>query len=249
MCRYLQAHSAYLKDYDAVARRGNADLDFNFVDKAAAKASLCKDSIPKVAPVNILGKTKFIPAPRVAGSKNDSIFSQRSNGSGGQTGSTGNLLGSLSGKENEVLADLNNIIEHQKADKNPQLEILRAERDFYYSKLRDIDHILDVFTDNNAEALINNIREVLYLTPEKIAIVCENGDIKIKSKAEDDVESKENRDYEGPFIVSSTSNVKDRSGKTTKQSQRGGGEIMVIEDEESGQEILNAGSSVLKGHR
>lgn len=69
------------------------------------------------------------------------------------------------------------MIERQKTEKNPQLEILRSERDFYYSKLRDIDHIIDVYKDTNVDTLIANIREVLYMTPDKLAIVCEDGNI------------------------------------------------------------------------
>ena len=248
MRRYLQANSTYLKDYDAVARRGDIELDFNFIEKASAKASTCKDSVSKGASFGAPGKPKSITAPKLAGFKNDSMCSLRSNGSGGNGGSAGNLFASLSAKDTEALADLSNMIERQKADKNPQLEILKAERDFYYSKLRDIDHMLDVRADNNMEVLISNIREILYLTPEKIAIVCENGDIKIKNKLEDDLESKENRDIEDIVVMSSNNVVKGRGGRNTGQAQRGG-EIMVIEDEESGQDVLDAINNASKERR
>lgn len=61
-------------------------------------------------------------------------------------------------------------------------DLLKSERDFYYSKLRDIDHLLDVCKDASAETLAQSIRELLYLPPEKIAMVSEEGKILIKTK-------------------------------------------------------------------
>ena len=80
--------------------------------------------------------------------------------------------------------DITNFIEKQKNDveKSPQFEIVKAERDFYYSKLKDIDHIIDVYKSSDTETLIKSIREVLYLQPEEIAIVCEDGSVKIKNR-------------------------------------------------------------------
>lgn len=57
------------------------------------------------------------------------------------------------------------------------MEILRSERDFYYSKLKDIDHIIDVYAESSVETLISNLKEILYMTPDKIAIVCEDGNV------------------------------------------------------------------------
>jgi len=45
--------------------------------------------------------------------------------------------------------------------------------------------VLDSFTGNNVESLIANIRELLYHPPEKIAIVLEDGNVKIKNKNDD----------------------------------------------------------------
>lgn len=215
MYRYFQTHCPNWKDYDPVARRGNIELDLGFVDRVSTKPSVVKESLTKIPSASNL-KAKSILAPRLTNTKNDSILSQRSG-----YGQEKNMFSGLPMKENEILSDLNNMIERQKADKNPQLEILRAERDFYYSKLRDIDHILDVYTGTSIENLMNNIREVLYLTPEKIAIVCEDGDIKIKNKNEDDIDDKENRgEGESPSKMG-----KPKQGLRSK-------DVMVIEDDD-----------------
>lgn len=251
MRKFVQTNCAAPKDYDPIARRGNLELDFNFTEKVSTKPSTCKESVTK-APSFLTSKPKSIPAPRLTNLKNDSMYSQRSGGSGsGQGGSTSNLFANLTGKENEILADLNNMIERQKADKNPQLEILRAERDFYYSKLRDIDHLLDVFTGTNVETLTNNIRELLYLTPEKIAIVCEDGDIKIRNKNESDMdagkENKEDDDIIMMDIVNTASVAKDRAGKASQVAHSK--EVMVIEDDSSVEEIpAGVNNSANNGH-
>lgn len=227
MHRYFQAHCASWKDYDPVARRGNIEPDLNFVDKVSiAKPSVCKDSVTKI-PAIPNSKPKSILAPRSAGLRDNSMLSQRSGINGSMhNGSASNLFSNLLPKDNEILSDLHNMIERQKADKNPQLEILRAERDFYYSKLRDIDHILDVFQGNNIELLMNNIREVLYLTPEKIAIVCEDGNVKIKNKNDDERgDDKENKTEEELLLDN-----RDRGAKPTQTGSRK--EVMIIEDDE-----------------
>lgn len=224
MHRYFQAHCTSWKDYDAIARRGNIEPDLNFVDKASiAKASVCKESVAKF-PAVPNSKPKSILAPRSAGLRDNALLSQRSGSM--QGGSTSNLFSNLMPKDNEILSDLHNMIERQKADKNPQLEILRAERDFYYSKLRDIDHILDVFAGNNIELLMNNIREVLYLTPEKIAIVCEDGNVKIQNKNDDERgDNKENRDENLLFD-------QDFDTKPSQSQPGNRKEFMLIEDDE-----------------
>jgi len=231
MRKFVQTNANSWKEYDPVARRGNHDTDFTFVEKATTvgKPSVCKESVTKaVASQSFTGKPKSILAPRMTNLKNDSMYSQRSSEGGSMHGgSTSNLFTNLTPAENKVLSDLNNMIERQKADKNPQLEILRSERDFYYSKLRDIDHVLDMYKGNSVEALMNTIREVLYLTPEKIVIVCEDGDIKIKNKIEENDENqKENRgDDDGEQPSPLMGKLEERAGKTMR-----GDDFMVIED-------------------
>jgi len=227
MRRFVVANVPAFKEYDAFARRGNIEIDFSFNEKASVKPSVSKESLAKGQ--GLMSKPKSILAPRQPGLKNDSMYSQRSSENGStHGGSTSNLFSNLPAGESKVLMDLHNMIERQKADKNPQLEILRAERDFYYSKLRDIDHILDVYNpSNNVENLINNIREILYLTPEKIAIVCEDGDIKIRNKA-DDGEGKENEDE---------MMGENKEYEEVKNVQQRGNDVMVIEEDISLEEI------------
>ena len=228
MRRFVCANAPGFKEYDSVSRRGNIEIDFGFNEKASVKPSTSKDSLAKGAA--FMSKSKSILAPRQPGLKNDSMYSQRSSENGStHGGSTSNLFSNLPPGESKVLMDLHNMIERQKADKNPQLEILRAERDFYYSKLRDIDHILDVYTSNNVENLINNIREILYLTPEKIAIVCEDGDIKIRNKVDDDGKENENEEE-----VTMGEQKMQEEGKSAPQR---GNDVMVIEEDISLEEI------------
>ena len=52
---------------------------------------------------------------------------------------------------------------------------MKSERDFYYQKIKDIDHVLDVYKESSVETLIQTIKEILYLPPDKIAMVTDNG--------------------------------------------------------------------------
>lgn len=59
---------------------------------------------------------------------------------------------------------------------------MKSERDFYFSKLKDIDQIIDVYKDTSVENLIQAVKEILYLPPEKIAIITDEGNVRIKGK-------------------------------------------------------------------
>jgi anionic cell wall polymer biosynthesis LytR-Cps2A-Psr (LCP) family protein len=52
---------------------------------------------------------------------------------------------------------------------------MKSERDFYYQKVKDIDHILDVYKEASVDTLIQTIKEILYLPPDKIAMVTDSG--------------------------------------------------------------------------
>ena len=69
---------------------------------------------------------------------------------------------------------------------------MKSERDFYFSKLRDIDHFLDVYKDSSVDTLIQTIKEILYLPPEKISMVTDTGKVVIKGKDDDQFDQKEN---------------------------------------------------------
>lgn len=73
-----------------------------------------------------------------------------------------------------------------------QFDQMKSERDFYYQKVRDIDHVLDVYKESSVETLIQTIKEILYLPPDKIAMVTDNGQVVIKGAYEDDFNQKEN---------------------------------------------------------
>lgn len=69
---------------------------------------------------------------------------------------------------------------------------MKSERDFYFSKLRDVDHFLDVYKDASVDSMIQAIKEILYLPPEKISMVTEGGKVVIKGKEDDQFDQKEN---------------------------------------------------------
>lgn len=60
---------------------------------------------------------------------------------------------------------------------------VRNERDFYYGKLRDIDHYLDVFDrDVGVETLAKYIRDIVYSMPEQEVRIEEDGEVIIRRK-------------------------------------------------------------------
>lgn len=196
MLKFVQANTSNIAEYDSVIRRGNTESDFMFTEKptTSAKPSITKD--PSKSSL-VKCKPSGIPAPKHFAFKSDSLNNSKTTigGSYSNSNSMANLHQNLGHKDSEILTDITNFIDKQKADveKSPQFEIVRAERDFYYSKLRDIDHILDVYKGADVDALMRSIREVLYLQPEEIAIVCEDGNIKIKNRDnEDDAMKEEN---------------------------------------------------------
>lgn len=83
-------------------------------------------------------------------------------------------------------------IDPKTVQKLAQWDQMKSERDFYYSKLKDIDHVLDVYKDASVDTLIQTIKEVLYLPPEKIAMVTDSGNVVIKGAEDDDFNQKEN---------------------------------------------------------
>ena len=96
-----------------------------------------------------------------------------------------------------------------------QFDLMKSERDFYFSKLRDIDHFLDVYKDSSVDTLIQTIKEILYLPPEKISMVTDTGKVVIKGKDDDQFDQKENinanflNDEEGENMAFSFDNNED----------------------------------------
>lgn len=206
MLKFVQANCTINPaEYDAVARRGNAENELIAVEKSnnLQKPTLVKDP-SKGSLAKLPGKPAGLPMPQsftsLTGAKTNPGLGSRSN-----TSSTTNLQ-TFGQKEADVLTDITNFLERQKIDveKSPLFENMRSERDFYYSKLRDIDHVLDNYKGSDAETLIKSIRDILYLLPEDIAIVCEDGTVKIKTREnEDDVmkEEKVTKNLESQMVI------------------------------------------------
>lgn len=61
---------------------------------------------------------------------------------------------------------------------------MKSERDFYYNKLKDIDHVLDIYRDSSVDMLIQTIKDIIYISPDKIGIVNEQGRFVVKGDKE-----------------------------------------------------------------
>lgn len=91
----------------------------------------------------------------------------------------------LSNKENELLEKI-------KDEKYLHYDVLKAEREFFFGKLRDIDHLLDNFDRNKTmEEMVGAIRSVLYMTPNKIVVIGEDGSLKFEETNENILNLKE----------------------------------------------------------
>lgn len=63
-------------------------------------------------------------------------------------------------------------------------DLMKTERDYYFSKLRDIDAVLDAYKDSNVETLIQTIRDIIYLPQDKIGLVTSEGHLIVKGENE-----------------------------------------------------------------
>ena len=62
-----------------------------------------------------------------------------------------------------------------KTQKSPLFYNLKAERDHFWIKLREIDTLVELSTDTEIEILKQKIREILYCTPQQVPSVLDNG--------------------------------------------------------------------------
>eukprot|EP01016_Furgasonia_blochmanni_P026494 TRINITY_DN28125_c0_g1_i1.p1 TRINITY_DN28125_c0_g1~~TRINITY_DN28125_c0_g1_i1.p1 ORF type:complete len:328 (-),score=76.12 TRINITY_DN28125_c0_g1_i1:53-997(-) len=187
MRKYFDANYSQ-REYDAVARRNTTETDFTFIDKIGSKSSVNKESVTKSSSQSVMNTSKgsiskgMIPIPKSFLMRGDT----REGGSTlAKTNSSSSLGISVANKENDILNIVNPGDKHR-FERNCQYDLLKSERDFFYSKLRDIDHMLDVFKEKDVDKLTQCIRDILYLTPERIAIVMEDGTLKIQTKSSDD---------------------------------------------------------------
>lgn len=63
------------------------------------------------------------------------------------------------------------------------MDTLEKERDFYFSKLRDIEVFIQANTSQSNE-VVQNILKILYASEEEKIIIGENGDLTIQGNDE-----------------------------------------------------------------
>ena len=158
-----------IKDYNPQTRRNNVEIDLTYLEKINTKPLNGKDST---------GKNMLI-APR---NSSRELLSNRPM----SLNKNCSNLSFLSNKEN------NEILEKLKDEKQAHYDILKAEREFFFGKLRDVDHLLDNFDrGKNVEDLAGAIRSILYMTPEKTVVILADGNLKIEENQENILNIKE----------------------------------------------------------
>ncbi|XP_074641811.1 microtubule-associated protein RP/EB family member 3-like [Tubulanus polymorphus] len=131
------------KEYDAVARRGGAPLiDNPGGSRVKPVASVTKRPSPKAA----------MPPRQTSAYKPKGVASHRQTQGG--AGGDARQLEELSNKVHEL---------------NLTVEGLEKERDFYFSKLRDIEVLCQGGEDEERPAVLKNILGILYATEEGFA--------------------------------------------------------------------------------
>lgn len=149
-----------IKDYNPAQKRNNFDIDLSFLERISSKNNVGKESVNRFVPPRNSSRDNISTRQQLSLHKNNSNMSF------------------LSNKENEG-------IEKNKEEKQMHYEVLRAERDFYFGKLRDIDHLLDNFDQNKTlEELIDSVRNIIYMTPEKTLVIEKDGTIKLEENHE-----------------------------------------------------------------
>ena len=79
------------------------------------------------------------------------------------------LLGAInSNQENVSIPRIGQGLDPKTVQKLAKFDLMKSERDFYYDKLKDIDHVLDLYKDSAADVLIQAVKDILYLAPEKL---------------------------------------------------------------------------------
>ena len=125
MKKFFHNNCSNFKDYDALTRRGNVEVDFSFAEKGGTKLSTNKENNlsrqqsfmsggGNTAPTNkkmVLPPKGFANIGKQSDSLNNSKNHEKGGGMSSNSGSTANLLGALSNRENETIAELHSMIE------------------------------------------------------------------------------------------------------------------------------------------
>lgn len=155
----LSAPSAALKDYNPLSRRNNMEMDLTFLEKKPIN----KDSLIK--------NQGILPRNSSREPNTTRQMSLHKNNSSN--------LSFLSNKENDFFLD------KMKDEKQTHYDVLKAEREFFFGKLRDIDHLLDNFDkQKQIDELKVAIRNILYMTPEKFVVIKQDGTIDVEENNE-----------------------------------------------------------------
>lgn len=174
MKKYFDANTtpSNVKDYNPLTRRNNFEIDLCFLERNNSKQTLGKDSINNKSIFPRNSSRENITSRQMSIRKNNSNLSF------------------LSNKENEMF-------EKNKEDYKQHMtnDVLKAERDFYFSKLRDVDHLLDNFNRmKSCQELIDSIKNILYMTPEKTIFIEQDGTIRLENN-QDNILNLKNVNY------------------------------------------------------
>jgi len=82
----------------------------------------------------------------------------------------------------DMIAQLRCLIKEQKEEMREDMQILKADRDFYWSKMDWISGVLDFYKGKDVESLKGIIKEILYLPYEKSVRVKRDGTIEVLEK-------------------------------------------------------------------
>lgn len=87
-------------------------------------------------------------------------------------------------KENIAAVQHQFILDPKTIQKLAHYDLMKSEREFYYNKLKDIDHVLDAYRDSSVEMLVQTIKDIIYISPDKIGIVNEQGRFVVRGDKE-----------------------------------------------------------------